>query len=164
MNYAISAREIVWGSTLIAATLIIHAVGMITTLRTTRSLNARNTDHGSFLRGAGILVVASWMIVLTHALEVMLWAGFFAWRGALPSWSSANYYTLLQYTTVGSDISLPYDWRLLGGMLPMAGMLTFAWSTAVLLSLVVMFEEVQFLRRRAPHGGAAHPRGTLAGK
>ena len=147
MNYVISAREIIWGSVLIAVTLVMHAMGMIATLRATRALGARAGGGSSFLRGARLLVVASWMIVLTHACEVMLWAGFFTWRGALPSWSTANYYALLQYTTVGSGLSLAYDWRLLGGMLPMAGMLTFAWSTAVLLSLAVVFEELQFLRR-----------------
>jgi hypothetical protein len=120
---------------------------MVTTLRATRALAERVKAKASFFRGARLLVVASWMIVLTHGCEVMLWAAFFTVRGALPSWSTANYYTLLQYTTVGSGISLPYDWRLLGGMLPMAGTLTFAWSTAVLLSLVVVFEEVQFLHR-----------------
>lgn len=147
LNYVISAREIIWGSVLIATTLVIHAAGMMTTLRATRALIARVKVRGGFYRGARLLVVASWMIVLTHACEVALWAAFLTWRGALPSWSTANYYALLQYTSVGSEVRLPYDWRLLGGMLPMAGMLTFAWSTAVLLSLVVVFEDGQFLRR-----------------
>jgi hypothetical protein len=147
LNYVISTREFLWGTTLIAFTLVFHAVGMITTLQVCRDLNARATGKAGFFRGARTLVVGSWMIVVTHGCEVMLWAGFFLWRGALPSWSSANYYTLLQYTTVGSEISLPYDWRLLAGMLPMAGMLTFAWSTAVLLSLAVVFEKMEFLHR-----------------
>jgi hypothetical protein len=151
-NYVISAREVIWGGILIATTLLFHAVGMMTTLRATRAMAARVKTRGSFIHGAQLLVVASWMIVLTHGCEVMLWAAFFTLRGALPSWSTANYYTLLQYTTVGSGLSLPYDWRLLGGMLPMAGTLTFAWSTAVLLSLVVVFEEGQLMRRGARGG------------
>ena len=90
-----------------------------------------------------MLVAISWMIVATHIADVIVWGAFLAWRGALPNLSTANYYALLQYTTVGSGIALPYEWRLLGGALPMAGMLTFAWSTAVLLRVVTEFEETQ---------------------
>jgi len=130
--------------------MVLHALGMAITSRASHALQRRMAPNSGFLGGAGVLVAASWMIVATHGIEVMTWAAFFAIRGALPSMSTANYYALLQYTTVGSSVSLPYDWRLLGGMLPMAGMLTFAWSTAVLLKLAVQFEETQLTRLR--HG------------
>ncbi len=156
VQYVISAREVIWGTLLIAVTLVLHALGMVTTLRASRALRRRLGPSSGFFRGIRLLVVTSWMIVLSHLIEVMLWAAFFTWRGALPSWSEANYYALLQYTTVGSDMSLSYDWRLLGGMLPMAGMLTFAWSTAVLLDLAVAFAQAQ-MQRMDTHGGAAEP-------
>jgi hypothetical protein len=153
-QYVISAREIIWGTLLIAVTLVLHALGMITTLRASRALRRRMAPMSGFFRGMRLLIVASWMIVLSHLIEVMVWAAFFTWRGALPSWSEANYYALLQYTTVGSDTTLSYDWRLLAGMLPMAGMLTFAWSTAVLLDLAVSFAQAQMQRMDA-HGSAS---------
>jgi hypothetical protein len=148
--YVISMREVLWGITLIAVTMILHALGMVVTSRASQAMMQRRITSGSgFFGGAWVLVVASWMIVATHYSEVMVWAAFLVLRGALPTMSTANYYALLQYTTVGSGISLPYDWRLLGGMLPMSGMLTFAWSTAVLLRLAVQFEETQLTRLRS---------------
>ena len=142
-SYVISMREVVWGITLIAVTMVLHALGMVTTSRASQALQRRAGPESGFFGGAWVLVAASWMIVATHTVEVLVWAAFFVWRGALPTMSTANYYALLQYTTVGSDVSLPFEWRLLSGMLPMAGMLTFAWSTAVLLKLAVQFEETQ---------------------
>jgi len=143
LAYVISTREVLWGITLIAVTMVLHALGMVTTSRASQAMQRRVGPESGFFGGAWVLVAASWMIVATHFVEIIVWAAFLDWRGALPTMSTANYYALLQYTTVGSGISLPYDWRLLGGMLPMAGMLTFAWSTAVLLKLAVQFEETQ---------------------
>ena len=148
LAYVVSMREVIWGITLIAITMVLHALGMVTTSRASQAMQRRITPRSGFFSGAWVLVVASWMIVATHFVEILIWALFLDWRGALPNLSTANYYALLQYTTVGSGLSLPYDWRLLGGMLPMSGMLTFAWSTAVLLKLAVQFEETQLTRLR----------------
>jgi len=41
---------------------------------------------------------------------------------------------MLNYTTLQAGY-LPQRWRLLEGMLGMAGLLTFAWSTSILFSL-----------------------------
>lgn len=150
LAYVISLREVVWGITLIAVTMVLHALGMVTTSRASQGMQARITPRSGFFSGAWVLVVASWMIVATHFVEILVWGAFLVWRGAFPTMSTANYYSLLQYTTVGSDLSLPFEWRLLSGMLPMAGMLTFAWSTALLLKLAVQFEETQLTRLR--HG------------
>ena len=147
--YVISMREVMWGTTLIAVTMMLHALGMVTTSRASQAMQRRITANSGFFSGAWVLVVASWMIVATHFIEILVWGAFLVWRGAFPTMSTANYYSLLQYTTVGSSLSLPFDWRLLGGMLPMSGMLTFAWSTAVLLKLAVQFEETQLTRLRS---------------
>ena len=150
--YVISMREGLWGITLIAFTMVLHGLGMVATLRASQAMQRRIKSPGSFLGNAWVLVVTSWMIVTTHIADVQVWGAFLTWRGALPTLSIANYYALLQYTTVGSGIALPYEWRLLGGALPMAGMLTFAWSTAVLLKIAVQFEQAQLGRL---HRGAA---------
>ena len=82
-----------------------------------------------------------------------MWAAFFYLHDALPTPDSAYYFSLLQYTTVGSDLSLPNRWRLLGGMIAMGGLLTFAWSTTVLLTLAQRFqaEELKRLADRRAH-------------
>jgi hypothetical protein len=49
----------------------------------------------------------------------------------------------MQYTTVGSDYRLPENWRLLSGMIATSGLMGFAWSTGVLLTLAQDFQQQQ---------------------
>jgi hypothetical protein len=160
-SHLISIAEVMWGIILIAVTMAIHAFGMLTTLAASRTLwRGRPQRRGDFA-GVRVLIIASWMIVVVHLVEVMVWAGFLLWRDAMPSAADAFYYTLLQYVTVGSELSLPERWRLLGGMIAMAGLLTFAWSTTVLLTLAQRFEDAQLKvprgHRRSVHEGATVP-------
>jgi hypothetical protein len=160
MNYVTSLEEILWGITLVAVTMAIHGCGMLATLLTCHAVR-RGPDPMSFFRGGTVLIMASWMIVLVHLVELLVWAAFFLWERAMPTASSAYYFALMQYTTVGSDLSLPQRWRLLGGMLPMAGLMTFAWSTGVLFTLAQEFQSAQLStlqRRRAERQSMRHER------
>ena len=97
------------------------------------------------------VILASWMIMLVHLIEVVVWAWFFAWKGAFPNRSLAYYFSLNEYTTVGSAFSLPLPWRLLEGMIATAGLLTFAWSTGILFTLAQEFQEQQMQLFRERH-------------
>src|SRR5262245_48010798 len=84
--------------------------------------------------GMGVVVLAALVIVVVHLIEVTVWAGFFIWKNAQPNPFSAFYYALVNYTTLGAGY-LPVRWRLLEGLLAMAGLLSFAFSTSVLIAL-----------------------------
>ncbi len=90
------------------------------------------------------------MIVTVHYVEVGAWASFFTLTGAIPDASDAFHFTLLEHVTPGSDISLPFRWRNLEGGIAMAGLLTFAWSTSVLITLVSRYQQDTMARRGAP--------------
>ncbi len=143
---------VLWGIALIALTMAMHAVGIPATRFAVQRLWTRWPPRRGAYGGAPVLILASWMIVVVHLLEVIVWSAFLLWRGALNSAADAFYFTLCQYVTVGSDLSLPDRWRLLGGMIAMAGLLTFAWSTAVLLTLEQRVEKA----RLAALGDHAH--------
>jgi hypothetical protein len=105
------------------------------------------------------------MIIIIHLLEVLVWAGFFLWKGAMPNASLAYYFSLNEYTTVGSNFNLPLRWRLLEGMIATAGLLTFAWSTGVLLTLAQDFQEreLQLLKlRRQKRNSDSRPKSAAA--
>jgi acid phosphatase family membrane protein YuiD len=166
--YVISAAEILSGSMLVAFTMVVHGMGMILTLYASRSLAERFEKRRPLLIGLGTLILASWIIVLVHCGEVVIWAAFFFfWTGGMPTASTAYYYALLEYTTLGSSLHLPLDWRLLEGLTAIAGVLTFAWSTGVLLTLAQGFQERQVLalqrrRERHRHGPAPSASRPLA--
>ena len=64
-------------------------------------------------------------------------------KQCFPNFSTAVYFSFLEYTTVGSAYNLPLRWRLLEGMIATAGLLAFAWSTGVLMTLATAFQEQQ---------------------
>jgi len=141
-----SLEEVIWGIGLVAVTMVIHAFAMPMTLAVCSVAEKRCQNRRGFLAGVRVLLLASGLIVVTHLVEVAVWAVFFVVRDAFPNISAAFYYGLLQYTTAGSALSLPDRWRLLGGMIAIAGVLAFAWSTAVLLVLAQRFQHEQLKR------------------
>jgi hypothetical protein len=150
--YVTSLEEVFWGGVLVAITMAMHGFGMPVVLRLQGALLRHFEKTQSFAKGIAILIIASWSILFVHLMEVLVWAAFLLWKGALPTASLAYYFSLNEYTTVGSAYSLPLRWRLLEGMIAMAGLLTFAWSTGILFTLAQDFQTQQLklveLRRK----------------
>ena len=155
--YVIGIGEVLCGGMLLAATMALHGCGVLVTLRGTGALKRRASRAGAGVAGIGIIVVASWMLVLVHLLEVIVWALFYVWSDALDAAhanaSLAYYFALMEYTTIGSAYNLKLDWRLLEGMNGIAGLLTFAWSTGVLLTLAEDFQRQRLLAVEARRAG-----------
>jgi hypothetical protein len=73
--------------------------------------------------------VAGW-IILIHLVEITAWALLFLWQDAMPDLPSALYFSAVTYTTTGyGDLVLPQEWRLLGGVEALTGILMCGWST-----------------------------------
>ena len=150
LDHVVSVEEVAWGIALVAVTMTIHAFAMpMTSAVCARARRRIEHRHGYFAR-VRVVLLASGLIVIAHLVEVAAWAAFFVLRGAFPTTSSAYYFSLLQYTTVGSDLTLPESWRLLGGMIAISGALAFAWSTALLLSVAQHFQDEQRGRQPVP--------------
>jgi hypothetical protein len=146
--YIITASEIFWGGILVGITLAIHGFGMLAVLRFTGFLKERLRDTNSFWPSMATIILGSWAITSVHLVEVIMWAGFFQWKQCFDNFSTTAYFTLMEYTTLTSEYNLPQRWRLLGGIIGTAGLLTFAWSTAILITLAQEFQEQQLQRIR----------------
>lgn len=159
--YVISLEEILWGGFLMAITMAIHGFGMLMVLRVNRSVNHKIEQQQSLFTGILPVILASCMILVVHLTEVMVWALFFVWKGSFPNRSLAFYFSLNEYTTVGSKYDLPQRWRLLEGMIATAGLLAFAWSTGVLITLALKFQEHQMNLFKARRGSKSSKKKLL---
>ena len=139
--YVISFEEVFWGALLVAITMAIHVFGMLMVLRFNEFLKSRLDKRNEIMAGVIPIMLASCLILLIHLVEVIVWAGFFYWKGAFPNVSIAYYFALNEYTTVGSKFNLPLQLRLLEGIISSAGLLTFALSTGILFRLATSFLE-----------------------
>jgi ion channel len=82
------------------------------------------------------VLVAVWMVLL-HLFEIVVWAVFYLWRGAMADLQSALYFSAVTYTTTGyGDVVLPQEWRLLGGVEALTGILMCGWSTGFFFAIV----------------------------
>jgi hypothetical protein len=139
--YVISFEEVFWGALLVALTTAIHVFGMLLVLRINFSLKSRLAKKTGLIAGLAPIMFASCLILLIHLIEVIVWAIFFYWKDAFPNISTAYYFALNEYTTVGSKFSLPIKLRLLEGIISLAGLLAFALSTGILFRLATSFLE-----------------------
>jgi voltage-gated potassium channel len=139
--YIISLEEIFWGGLLVAITMAMHGFGMLMVLRMNHALKLWLEKRQGLISDLLPVILASCMIMLVHLTEVLVWAVFFYWKNAFPNSSTAFYFSLNEYTTVGSKFYLPLHWRLLEGMIASAGLLSFALSTGVLFGLAKTFLE-----------------------
>jgi hypothetical protein len=101
---------------------------------------------GSFSLDLFVVLLGGYLIFLVHLAEVFIWAGFFYRTHCFATFSLSYYFALLDYTCLGSNYNLPTRWRLLEGMIAIAGLLTFAWSTGVLFLIAEDFQDSQLQR------------------
>jgi hypothetical protein len=139
--YVMKLGELAWGLVLLAVTMAVHGIGMLWTLRVTGAFAQRFRNAATFAPSLGRVVLATWMITSVHLFEVFLWAVFLVWKGAVTQHGLAYYVALMNYTTLGSEYPLSPGWRLLEGMTGIAGLMTFAWSTGVLMTLAQNFQD-----------------------
>jgi hypothetical protein len=119
---------------LLALCVIIHAGGVTWALQ---RLRRRRETVQRFWPGTWLFIlVAVWMVGL-HLMEISVWAGFYFWKGAMPDLPSAFYFSAVTYTTTGyGDLVLPQDWRLVGGVEALTGILLCGWSTGFFVAIV----------------------------
>ena len=151
--YVAGFEEIAWGVALVAIVMVLHGLGMVWTLRLVHGLKGRLGPNVKLAASLLVLVVAAWLITVTHLVEVFAWAGFLHWQRALPNMSMAYYLSLLDYTTLGCEYDLPVRWRLLEGMIASSGLMTFAWATGVLVTLAQEFQARVLARGRPASPG-----------
>jgi len=117
-----------------ALCVAIHAVGVTSALRWLRQRLERLTGFWPSTRL--FIAVAGWMVLL-HLFEISGWAVLYRWKSAMPDMASALYFSAVTYTTTGyGDLTLPKEWRLVGGVEALTGIPMCGWSTGFFFAVV----------------------------
>lgn len=121
---------------LLAACVVVQSLGMLLLIHRLAHLR-RVVESPSWPRRAALLVGLFVLIAVLHLVQIGLWAVAFWLGGALPTLDVAVYFSLVTYTTIGyGDVVLGPDWRVLGAMEGLAGLLLVGWSTAFVFAVV----------------------------
>ena len=119
---------------LLTLCVVIHAGGITWAVRQVRRREVPGQPLWLWLRL--FACIAAW-IVLLHVVEITAWAMVYAWGGAIPGIQAAGYFSAVTYTTTGyGDLVLPEDWRLVGAIEALTGILMCGWSTGFFFAVV----------------------------
>jgi hypothetical protein len=82
-----------------------------------------------------LICIAGWTLLL-HLLQIAFWAFLYSWDKAIPDLSAAFYFSTVTYTTTGyGDVVLPVEWRLVGGVEALTGILMCGLSTGMFFAV-----------------------------
>jgi len=127
---------------LMALCVVVHAMGMTALLRWVSGWAARISARYWF--STWMLVRTAGLIILLHLVEIAVWAFFYAWDHGMPDLQSALYFSAVTYTTTGyGDLVLPKEWRLVGGVEALTGILMCGWSAAFFFAVVTRMNETR---------------------
>ena len=119
---------------LLVFTVTIHAAGLAAVLR--RVLRSSSLPDTRFWPVAWLLIRVAWALILLHLAEIAVWALFYWWQKCLPDMESSFYFSGVTYTTVGyGDLVLPKQWRLLGPVEGLTGILMCGLSTGFFFAI-----------------------------
>jgi hypothetical protein len=118
-------------------TVIFHGIGISLVHRFFRR-HGKPLIRGPYAVARTAVIIGIVAILLaTHFVGVIVWAAFYFLMEMVPTIGAAMYFSVGNYTTLGSEgIRLYGRWRGFGGFEAMTAMLMFGWSTAVLASIV----------------------------
>ena len=121
-----------WG--LMALCVVIHAIGLTSAVRWLP--DTASVAH-QFWRATWLSIrVAGWIVFL-HLIEITTWALFYTRTDAMADLQSALYFSAVTYTTTGyGDVVLPEEWRLIGAIEALTGILMCGWSTGFFFAVL----------------------------
>jgi voltage-gated potassium channel len=139
------AREIAIAVCMVMVTLWLQSVGLAALILGIRRDVAGDLYRLGPLRSAALVVRLTAAVIVLHGVLIVFWASCYR-RLCFSSWESALYFSASSYATVGyGDVVLPSNWRMLGPLESIIGVLMCGISVSVLFATVT-----RLVSQRAP--------------
>jgi hypothetical protein len=130
--------QILTGAALIIATTFIHAAFTMAALVIVRLAGTKTKIlYSSWVTRIGLIGLLVLTMVIASVIEVLVWAVTFLATGAITGLEQALYFSAVTFTTLGyGDVVLGEDWRMLGALAAMNGIIIFGWTTALIVAFL----------------------------
>lgn len=130
------ALQLLVGGLVSAINIMIHSLVTVGAIAIARSAGSKAGQRAR-LHLMRMMVVTALALMTAHTIEIAVWALAYAIVGAAPEDSDLLDFAFVNYTTLGyGDVTPLEEWRLIGPMTAMNGILMFGWSTAVLFEVL----------------------------
>ena len=125
------------GAAILMVSMIFYAAGFWLIESALRHLNRYLAKLRQGLKVVIFLMVAALWALLQITVGVWIWAWCFMQLAVFETMEEAVYFGLVSYTTLGyGDVILPEQWRLLGGMTAVNGLLNVGLISAIMIELL----------------------------
>ena len=129
-------RQLLVGAAVSICNITVHALVMTSVVKVAQTLASKETRRNSLLLPSVMIGTVS-VLMAAHVCEVAIWALAYLIVDAVPKRTGLLYFAFVNYTTLGYGDVVPLpDWRLLGPLTAMNGVLMFGWSTAVMFEVL----------------------------
>jgi voltage-gated potassium channel len=129
-------HEIVTAVLLVLLTLWLHCGGLVALIFWVRRALAADPHRLRPFRSTALVVQLTAAVIVLHGVLILFWAGCYRWL-CLSSWESALYFSASSYATVGyGEVVLPSNWRMLGPLESIIGVLMCGISVSLLFATV----------------------------
>ena len=117
--------------------LVIHVSGMLMVGEELVRQRHRIEDRIGFAYASLVLISVFAVMIVLHVVEAAIWAVVYQWQDLFKDFETSLYFSLKSYSTVGyGDVVLPPNWRLLGTIEGISGVLLCGLSAAFLFAIV----------------------------
>jgi voltage-gated potassium channel len=138
-------REIGIAVRIVIITLWLQSAGLAALIHWVRHALASDAHRLGPFRSAVLVVRLTAAVIVLHGVLIVFWASCYRWL-CFSSWESALYFSASSYATVGyGDVVLPSNWRMLGPLESIIGVLMCGISVSVLFATVT-----RLVSRQAP--------------
>ncbi|MGD9979986.1 MAG: ion channel [Hyphomonadaceae bacterium] len=121
---------------MVGVTTLIHFFGLLSLTRLMSRAHVRLRTHEGALRQAGMILLVVFGIFVLHTAQVWTYAVIYELLGQFETFEQALYFSTVSFSTLGfGDLTLGVDWRVLGAIEGVNGLVLIAWSTAFLMSV-----------------------------
>src|SRR5260221_1107588 len=129
-------RESVAAVLLVILTLWMQCAGLAALIFWVSRAVAGDLHRFGPVRSASLVVRLTAAVIVLHGVLILLWACCYRWL-CFPSWESAFYFSASSYATVGyGDVVLPANWRMLGPLESIIGVLMCGVTVSLLFAIV----------------------------
>jgi hypothetical protein len=117
----------------------IHAMMTGLVVIVTRHVAGRTDDLHVFMRLSALMMVTVVTLMLAHVVEIGVWASYYAWAGIETEKAGSFEFAFENYTALGyGDAVAGPDFRLMGPITALNGLLLIGWSVAIIFEIVKM--------------------------
>ena len=133
--------DLVWGADwgfgvpMILASIAFHVSGLIGLEWLLINIERRRQKPRTIIYFLLLTLMIANIVMIMHVLEAVAWAFLYLHLGALPNFQTSILYSLNALTSYGHEATLlSDDWRLLGAIESMNGVIIFGLTTAFLFN------------------------------